>query len=220
MSKQRIYSVIVILCAFFCLYFYGIIFTSSLRYENNKSLFNAKYFNHRDDIVIDLERGASLHSGFLSSYVRNPAELELKLRADLMGSDESRVIADHSVYYQELLKRRPSWPYYFSGLMQSEFANKHYSEHAIKKAMYYGPHEKQVVLSLAELLFFYWEDISDNLKNEMMAYLMNQSDILNSIVVKISAKFAKIYQYCDFIYDKKHVEYAACKQQYWKPLVR
>ncbi len=84
--------------------------------------------------------------------------------------------------------------------------------------MNYGKHEKQVVYSLAEMLFYGWEKIDEIDRVAILEYLIDQEESVISRTIGISAKFAKIYQYCDYIFEKKHVEYAACKRNYWQPL--
>lgn len=220
-TKQQILSILVIAGTLVVFYFYSVLFLSTLRYENNKALFNAKYFNNNEIALVErINPVAALSDSWHSVYLDNPAETELKLRVDLMDNNVSAELSNLYIQYGKLIHARPSWPYYYSSLSQAEFARSQNGSHNINQAMKYGPHEKQVVLGIAELLFYNWNVISEEEKIKLMEYLLNQSESLNSLIVKISAKFARIYEYCDFIYEKKHVEYAACKQQYWKPLVQ
>jgi len=197
------------------------VFQSSLKLEGAKALLRSQY---GDEVwqIQDFEQftseinGGSLHPLSLSI---NPAELELYLRSFLRKRILGSVTKDNfGRYYKLLLEIKPTWPYYYSGLAQLSVLYGKADEVNIDNAWYFGKHEQQVVKSLAEVIFYGWNGLKKNNKNRYLSYLINQNEVLVSAVVNVSAKFAKIYVLCDFIYERKQVEYAACKSQYWQPL--
>ncbi|VAW46533.1 hypothetical protein MNBD_GAMMA03-1254 [hydrothermal vent metagenome] len=193
---------------------------SSLRFENNKALFNATYFKQQIQSPLNLKEPIVSQSYIYQTYIQNPAEVELYLRSRLLDSINGTLIdtLELQYLYTTLLKTRPSWPYYYSGIAQVQQLTKNLNSKYISDAIKYGAHEQKVIKSLAEILFYNWNNFTKNSRLEVLQYLANQPDNIIAGIVTISAKFAKIYQYCDFLYEEKHVEYPACKQQYWQPL--
>ena len=63
----------------------------------------------------------------------------------------------------------------------------------------------EVSKSLSEVLFFNWNNIETDTKTLLMNHISTQQDAVISSQVTISAKFAKLYEYCDLLYEKKHV---------------
>jgi hypothetical protein len=194
------------------------LWTSSLRLENNKSIFNAEYYK-KENVNRSFEFKQPLYqkSWLYNRIFQNPAEIELYLRAELF-SHKLENSDDLIKLYQILLSTKPTWPYYYSGLAQIDLTDKLFRQENVNKAVHYGVHERKVMQSLAEVLFYNWDNIEEDEKNILLEYLSNQK--LRSIaqVVNISAKFSRVYEYCDFLYEKKRVEYAPCKRQYWQPL--
>ncbi|MFK8011914.1 MAG: hypothetical protein AB8B80_07745 [Marinicellaceae bacterium] len=123
-----------------------------------------------------------------------------------------------SRFYRKLLKTKPSWPYYFSGLVKVDNIDKVVNMKNVKYAIKYGEFERQVATSIAEMVFSRWSLIDNTEKMGILNYLISQHETLLSRLINVSAKFAKIFEFCDFIYEEKQVEYAACKQNYWQPL--
>ena len=76
----------------------------------------------------------------------------------------------------------------------------------------------KVIKSLAEILFYNWNDIDKGKRSQLMTYLSSQANNSIAKVVEISSKFARVYEYCDFLYEQRHIEHASCKSQYWQPL--
>jgi hypothetical protein len=120
--------------------------------------------------------------------------------------------------YKKLLVIRPTWPYYHSGLVQIEQKKREFNPDTLNRAIKYGMHERTVVYGLAEVLFHEWDNIPENIRLTILNHLSLQHSVIVSQTINISSKFARLYQYCDFLYDKNNVEYAACKQNYWQPL--
>ena len=216
LSKQKIYSVVVITGLVICLFFYYSIFKSALLLEDFRVQFNAKYFKKQSDI--SLEGFQMSDSGWFASYVINPAMTELQLRANLLDSGSSEQLINLTEEYLGLLSTRPSWPYYFSGMLQAEAIQTNNFSYIFDNAIRYGPHEKQVVSSIAESLFYNWDNLNKESKVIALNYLSNQSEFIKSLAIGISAKFARVYEFCDFLYDKTHVQSATCKINYWQPL--
>lgn len=219
---QKTYSFIVIVGTIICLYLYSTIYFSSLRFENNKALINSSiemeglvgYPRLSDQVDVNA-------SWFSKHFIQNPDEKEQYLRLELLrGKSERDHLLEMKKVYQALLDGRPSWPYYYSGLLQIDNLLNEINGDNIDNAIKFGVHEALVAESLAEILFYKWDLLGLTIKNDMLAYLMDQSESRASGIINISAKFSRIYEYCDFIYEKKHVEYAACKGHYWQPLMK
>ena len=214
MKKQKIYSclVLVVFSCFFYLFF--MMFKSSLLFESNRAIISVK-----DSLVgssLDIDRpqlgGSYLHE----TYIQDPANVEMYLRASLfnVGNKSEELIST----YEQLLMRRPSWPYYFSGMAHVSQLSKVNSVNYINSAMKYGKYERSVINSLAEIVFHDWDMIEESARLVILNHLSRQQEGVISLTINISAKFAKLYQYCDFLYEINHVEYAACKRNYWEPL--
>ena len=217
--QKKIYSVLVIVFAASCLFLYSTLLTSSLRLERNKSLFNAQYYSKSGVIAppIKLEGPNFERSWLFNRFFQNPAEIELYLRTELFYNEmnNSQHLTD---LYQLLLESRPTWPYFYSGLAQVDQVNKQLQFTHINKAMSFGAHERKVVNSLAEILFYNWDSLELMSRNRILDYLSNQPSWSIAQSINISAKFSRVYEYCDFLYEKKQVEYATCKRHYWQPL--
>ena len=142
---------------------------------------------------------------------------EAKSRTELFYNEmnNSQHLTD---LYQLLLESRPTWPYFYSGLAQVDQVNKQLQFTHINKAMSFGAHERKVVNSLAEILFYNWDSLEVMSRNRILDYLSNQPSWSIAQSINISAKFSRVYEYCDFLYEKKQVEYATCKHHYWQPL--
>lgn len=216
--RKQAYSIIVLLFAASCLFAYSMLWSSSLRLENNKSLFNAQYYKNKgNNTSLDLKQPDLKKSWLYNRFFQNPAEIELYLRAELF-SNEYNNSEKLTELYQFLLSTKPTWPYYYSGLAQVDLADDVFSLVNVDKAMQYGVHERKVVKSLAEILFYDWDEIDELSRIAVLNYLSSQKSWSIAQVVYISARFSRVYEYCDFLYEKKRVEYAPCKQQYWQPL--
>ena len=218
--QRRVYSTLVIAVATLYLYLCWMILVGSLRFENNKALFNATYFKQQMQPSLNLKEPTASTSHIYQTYIQNPAEKELYLRARLLDSSNGILtdVGELQYLYMTLLKTRPSWPYYYSGIAQAQQITKSINNKYISYAIKYGPHEQKVIKSLAEILFYNWNNFTKNDRLKVLKYLTNQPNHIIAIIVTVSTKFAKSYQYCDFLYEQKHVEYPACKQQYWQPL--
>ena len=217
--QKTVYSIVVLVITILCMYLYYIIFSSSLSLENNKALFNRIHLDDKIRSSFVLKIIEINKSQYFDTISINPGEIELFLRAQLIENTASSQL-DNTVWwdYGFLLKKRPTWPYFWSGLVQSRMQRGIVDEVNLRNAVKFGPHELKVIKSLAEILFYSWEKIQKESRLMLLNYLTEQNKTVIAKVVSISAKFAKIYVYCDFIYEKKHVEYAACKDQYWQPL--
>ena len=216
--RKQIYSLIIILFAAMCLFVYSMLWSSSLRLENNKSLFNAQYYKKNgDSSSIHLKQPVFNKPWLYNRFFQDPAEIELYLRAELFSNnfDNPEKLTQ---LYQFLLSTKPSWPYYYSGLAQVDLSDDAFSQKNVDKAMQYGVYERKVVKSIAEILFHDWDKVDELSKIKVLNYLSNQKAWTIAEVVNISARFSRVYEYCDFLYEKKRVEYAPCKQQYWQPL--
>ena len=210
--QQLISKVVILFLTLISLYFYFTIFQSSLRLEDLKKSLYAKSANYK-----------GLHDDKFSSnyqnFIQTPSEIEIFLRFQLInGLNDMQAYDQLFDGYQSLLTIKPTWPYYYSGLAQIDRSMNVSVVNNLFKAIQYGAHEKKVINSIAEILFSHWEKIKKKDRNRILDYLSTRNDNVITSIVTISVKFAKIYVFCDYIYEKKHVEYAACKQQYWQPL--
>lgn len=215
--KKAVVSIGIIFFFASCIYLFVLILASSLRFEEDKiSDVGTGQF-----VGVDYNNGFRSKSWFASTFVHSPLVSASALRSELIKINSLRQEDFERIRgeYQGLLSKKPTWPYYFSGIAQLSGFDKEISVEEIQKAMRFGSHERKVVYSLAEVLFYRWDKISEVDRSALLGYLSNQADPIISKVVEISAKFARIYEYCDFLYEKKHVEYAACKRQYWQPLL-
>ncbi len=219
--QKKIISMVVVLVAVVCFYLYVLIFASAIRFENNKALMNQGYFTGSKNDGLLLKPVPAYNDSWLNKAIlHNPAETELYLRSKLLTYQNisRQNVVKLKVLYNMLIQSRPTWSYYYSGLVQLSMIDRSLEIRQLELAMKYGKHERKVIKSLAEILFYNWNRLDNKQRNELLEYLSEQTDSSIAGVVNISAKFARIYEYCDFIYDKKQVEYAACKNQYWQPL--
>ena len=114
--RKQIYSFLVLLFAIICLFAYSILWSSSLRFENNKSLFNSQlYINKGDKYSLELKQPKYKGSWLYNRFYQNPAEIELYLRAELFSNNYKEPEKLIKLYHL-LLSTKPTWPYYFSGL--------------------------------------------------------------------------------------------------------
>ena len=219
---QKIYSYLVIVGTIVSLYLYSTIYFSSLRLENNKYLISSIDQEEKLSHLPDLLNLTKLDESWLNKhFVQNPDEIEQLLRYELLtGNSKKEQLLEMRRMYRLLQEGRPSWPYYYSGLSQIDNLLRETNNENLKLAISFGSHESLVVESMAEILFYKWDLLDKKMKNDMLGYLIKQSDIMKGRIVNISAKYSRIYEYCDYIYDKKHVEYAACKGHYWQPLMK
>jgi hypothetical protein len=210
----------IILFTLFLLYLYVEVFTRSIELENIKSaVVRARTLNKSlgENVFPPLKE---LQEGYIA--YQNPLALELFLRHQLTRQNATDKLTrkESANLYRKMLETRPSWPYLYSGLAQLDLIEKQeINKQLIADTLKYGPYELKVVKSMSEILFYNWDNLEEELKKQLLNFLSKQNDALNSRIIDISAKFARIYEYCDFLYDKKHVEYAACKRHYWQPLV-
>ncbi len=219
-AQKKIISASVLLGAVLCLYFYSLIFFSSIRFEQNKTIVTQDLSKTSiNTFLADAVLSDDMY-WFQKTITRNPAETELYLRSKLLASQSLSFdsVSELKTLYGGLLEGKPSWPYYFSGIVQLSLVNGSLDIGRIESAVKYGQYEKKVIKSLAEVLFYHWDNLNNAERDSLLNYLSDQTEATIAQVVLISAKFARIYEYCDFLYDKKHVEYAACKRQYWQPL--
>lgn len=202
------------------LYSFVQLYRSSVQLENKKALFQLD--NDRDGHVffdfLRKEDYDSMHPLLVST---SPAEIDLHLRYYLLNHEsQSYLINELDDFYKMLIGVRPSWPYYYSGMAQLAMLYDQVDELSLMSLNQYGYHETKVVESLSEILFYSWNNLQIETRQQLLTQLIDQKESLITSVVNISAKFAKIYHICDFIYEKKQVEYPACKDQYWQPLKR
>ena len=151
----------------------------------------------------------------------DPARGELYIRSLLVNKKllTKQQILKARHLYKTLLSRRPSWPYYYSGLSLLGLVDKNLDIKSIEKSLEYGKHENKVVKSMAQLLFSQWEVIDDGLKKSLLEVLSEQNiNILNS-VVNVSSRLSRVYEFCDYLYEKYKIENRSCKSNYWQPLI-
>jgi len=219
--QKKVISLVVVLIAMVCFYLYVLILSSAIRFEDNKALLSQGYFSaikNNDQLFQSVP--AYTDSWLNTAILHNPAETELYLRSELLKNEKisQKNIIELKKLYNMLIQSKPTWPYYFSGIVQLSMINKSLDVHQLELTMKYGKHEKKTIKSMAEVLFYNWTRLDAMQRNALLTYLSEQTDSSIARVVDISVKFARLYEYCDFIYNKKQVEYAACKSQYWQPL--
>ena len=158
--QKTIYSIVVLVMTMLSMYLYYIIFTSSLRLENNKALFNHPHLDGNVRSSFALKVMEINESSLFDTISINPAEIELFLRAQLIENTVNTEVGNNIwSYYEFLLKKRPTWPYFYSGLVQFGVKGGVVDEDSLRNAVKFGPHEVKVIKSLAEILFYNWEKI-------------------------------------------------------------
>ena len=219
-TQKKIVSTLVLLGSVFCLFLYYLIFTSSLQFEKNKTLLSQALSGKSSGKLSSIELPSPDVYWFQKVFTSNSSEIEFFLRSKLLDSSSlsSNNTEELRKLYYSLLDVKPTWPYYLSGILQLSMVDGSSDKKLIESAIGNGPHEKKVIKSLAEVLFYHWDNLKIDERNSLLNYLSSQTEAVIGGTVLISAKFARIYEYCDFLYDKKHVEYAACKKQFWQPL--
>ncbi len=151
----------------------------------------------------------------------NPKQIELYIRAFLATSKleslkNSEKLSDT---YFSLLKIRPSWPYYFSGLAQIEKIKQNDFNPLVNKAIMLAPFERKVVMSVSQLLFSNWEGIDSVMKKKMLVYLSSQDEVVIEKLIGSALMFARLFEFCDYLYEINQVEYRTCKREFWQPLL-
>lgn len=216
--KLRMASIVFLMGMFLV---YLAVLVSSMRFENNKYEFNYSVLKNSQDNAIVLSFFESFKNSLTHYILQNPSESELLLRAQLIVSDgmNKQELAAMELSYLGLLAKRPTWPYYYSGLLRVQMFDFSLNFKTIRQAITYGAFEFKVAKSMAELLFYKWDYFSKDQQNSLLAYLSSQPRVTKTQIVAISAKFAKIYEYCDYIYEEKQLEYSPCKKYYWEPLL-
>ncbi len=214
MKRQRVYSLLVIFFMGVCVALFIMLFISSIRYESNRSKFNAKYFNDNQFTEIELKPEDGL--GFIS----NPLESELYLRSMLLNDNKSKAIADDVVgSYKNLLRTRPAWPYLYSGLMQAQQLSKGEVDDSLELAIKYGIHERDIIASVAEYLFTNWNSVDRMSRSRVLDYLNGQTETSLTAIISMASKFGRVYDYCDYYYMKTRKINDTCKRHYWQPLI-
>ncbi len=158
----------------------------------------------------------------LSSYVnKSPHEVELLVRVLLSTSkmESLRYSKKLNDAYLNLLKIRPTWPYYYSGLAQIKKIEQNDFNPSVKKAIMLAPFERKVIESISQLLFSNWESIDSVMKKKMLVYLSGQDDAMIERLVGTALRFARLFEFCDYLYEAKLTEYKACKREFWQPLM-
>lgn len=194
-----------------CLYLSFSIFSTNVEYQNIKKQFNIKYFSNAKSLDLNLSIQPK-------KFLRYPAKVELYLRSQLLegGLSESKKRNLQS-HYLQLLKTKPTWPYYFSGMAQLNASVGGFEENMVK-AIGYGAHESKVLKSVSDIFFSRWNDVTKVTKGKVLNYLVKQDEYKLMIATKIAAKFARMYEICDYIYMNDQVENEYCLSQYWLPL--
>ena len=134
------------------MYLFSTLYSSSLYFEDHRAVVNEK--GDLFDLTAGLEKPSMQDSFFYDSFIQNPANLELYIRANILSSDKN--INELTMLYDKLLKTRPTWPYYFSGLAQLNQISNVFDSGIIESAIQYGRFERKVVYSFAEILFHNW----------------------------------------------------------------
>ena len=191
------------------------LFQSSLSYESNR----AEYRLGGQNVTNLLPRTEDLE--FLSYITKNPQQLELFIRVFLSVSKEESLKNSKEINetYLSLLKIRPSWPYYYSGLAQIKKIEQNDFNPSVNKAIMLAPFERKVVESISQLLFSGWESIDSVMKKKMLMYLSGQDRAVIEKLIGTALRFARLFEFCDYLYDNNRIEYQACKREFWQPLM-
>ncbi len=192
-----------------------LMFKSSLNYEASRVEYRLDTQNPKEL----LPNSADLE---FSSYVSiSPNQVELLTRVFLTVSKEKSFRYSESMAdaYLNLLKIRPSWPYYYSGLAQIKKIEQNDFNPSINKAIMLAPFERKVVDSVSQLLFSEWESIDSVMKKKMLVYLSSQDNGKIEGLIGVALRFARLFEFCDYLYESKRKEFQACKREFWQPLM-
>ena len=153
--------------------------------------------------------------------MNNPRELEIEFRVKLilLSLKNSTELDSIKNNYLELLKIKPTWPYFYSGLLQVNQIAENDDLSFIEESMRFGPHETKIIKSLAEVLFYRWRDVDGSKKLLLLNYLTEQSNHNVSNSIKVASKFGQVNTICDYLFEKYAEKNAVCLKNYWKPLV-
>ncbi len=212
MIKNLIY--ILLLIGFvYLLLGYLEIFNSAVKVENKKNLFINVQTNDRS---INISNKDFYEQGIFES----PKLTELWLRYLLLNKaywtkselEKARLI------YVNLLNTKPTWPYYYSGLLQLDAKQGEIDSYNVAMISKYGRHEVNVIKSLAEVLFVNWQRFDYATRRLIMNVLSKQNKQLLGVIISSSTKFARLYEFCDFLFEKSHKSELDCLRNYWQPL--
>ncbi len=212
---NRVALLFVYLILLLFLVLFVLMFQSSLSYEASR----VDYRLGSDSVKNSLPDSRKLK--FISFVSVNPNQIELYIRAFLsISKSESLKNSEKlSDAYFSLLKIRPSWPYYYSGLAQIKKIEQNDFNPSANKAIMLAPFERKVVLSVSQLLFSNWESIDSVMKKKMLVYLSSQNDVVIERLVGSALMFARLFEFCDYLYENNRVEYQTCKREFWQPLM-
>ncbi len=213
--NNRVAQLFVYLILLLFLVLFVLMFQSSLSYEASR----VDYRLGSDSVKKLPPESRKLK---LPSFVSvNPNQIELYIRAFLsISKSESLKNSEKlSDAYFSLLKIRPSWPYYYSGLAQIKKIEQNDFTPSVNKAIMLAPFERKVVLNVSQLLFSTWESIDSVMKKKMLVYLSSQDDVVIERLVGSALMFARLFEFCDYLYENKRVEYRTCQREFWRPLM-
>jgi hypothetical protein len=190
-------------------------FRSSLNYEASR----VEYRLGSQNVKKLLPNDSDLKLSSFVSESPNQVELYIRVFLSFSKSESYKNSENLSDAYFNLLKIRPSWPYYYSGLAQIKKIEQNDFNPSINKAIMLAPFERKVVESVSQLLFSNWESIDSVMKKKMLVYLSSQSRVVIERLISTSLRFARLFEFCDYLYESKRIEYQTCKLEFWQPLM-
>jgi hypothetical protein len=206
---------------FIGIFFYLNILNSNLNLEINNSVLSNSYFkNQHEEVLVELNQlQLSTADGY--KLFLNPKEQESALRVQFVLNQLGSAIDLNEIKetYLQLLYKKPTWPYFYSGLVQVSQVAKNQDFTNIAESIMFGPHETKIIKSMAEVAFYRWQDISNEQKQVLLDYLSGQSIHNITSSSRIAAKFGRIKSFCEYLFEKFKQENSVCLQNYWKPLI-
>jgi len=181
---------------------------------------NQKFISKARSQSLDLVEVAAIKSSLgLIDSMRLMA-LKAKIYQNAYNHGEYSEIATQMVYrqYDELLKLRPSWPYYWLGKLNIASTEGLIRYSDLEKVIIVGGYESSLYASIANIVFNNWQNFDAKELDVLMTYLLRSLPHRFSGVFEFAKSSKRVYEICDFAYEKTNQIPRSCKYSYWQPL--
>ncbi|MCF6300653.1 MAG: hypothetical protein L3J52_06005 [Proteobacteria bacterium] len=146
--------------------------------------------------------------------------LKAKIYQNAYNYGEYSEIATQMVYrqYDELLKLRPSWPYYWLGKLNIASAEGLIRYSDLEKVITMGGYESSLYASIANIVFNNWQNFDTKELDVLMTYLLRSLPDRFFGVFEYAKSSKRVYEICDFAYEKTGQIPRSCQYSYWQSL--